>query len=140
MRDFKYIWLIALVGAVLIVAAPVLAFIRPDPADLTDPWVNVPQRLPATDHTDLIAGPYATGSEVTQTCLECHENAAEEMMQTVHWKWEGDPVLLPGREEMVTIGKKNSINNFCIRYGRNELLSLSPGWAYPQASWSCWWS
>lgn len=114
MKDFKYIWVIGLVGIILLVAAPVLAFIRPEPTASTDPWDNVPQRVPATDHTDLIEGPFASGSDVTRACLECHEEAGQEMLQTVHWNWEGDPVLLPGRDEPVTIGKKNSINNFCI--------------------------
>ena len=47
-------------------------------------------------------------------CLECHETAAKEIMQTTHWTLESEPVLLPGRDEPVTIGKKNQINNFCI--------------------------
>jgi octaheme c-type cytochrome (tetrathionate reductase family) len=59
-------------------------------------------------------GPYETGPDVTRACLECHETAAHEVAQTVHWTWESEPVLLEGRDEPVTIGKKNSINNFCI--------------------------
>ncbi len=59
-------------------------------------------------------GPYEFGQEVTQACLECHEDAAFQVMQTAHWTWESDPVELPGRSEPVTIGKKNQINNFCI--------------------------
>jgi octaheme c-type cytochrome (tetrathionate reductase family) len=59
-------------------------------------------------------GPYETGSDVTRACLECHEDSAHEVTQTVHWTWESEPVLLEGRDEPVTIGKKNSINNFCI--------------------------
>ena len=50
----------------------------------------------------------------TAACLECHETAATEMMQTTHWTWESEPVQLPGRDELVTVGKKNQLNNFCI--------------------------
>lgn len=35
-------------------------------------------------------------------------------MQTAHWTWESKPYQLEGRDELVTIGKKNSLNNFCI--------------------------
>ncbi len=51
---------------------------------------------------------------MTKACLDCHEDAAHQVTQTVHWTWESPPVLLEGRDEPVTIGKKNSINNFCI--------------------------
>jgi hypothetical protein len=62
----------------------------------------------------LLPGPYETGSDVTRACLECHEDSAHQVSQTVHWTWKSEPVLLEGRDELVTIGKKNSINNFCI--------------------------
>jgi octaheme c-type cytochrome (tetrathionate reductase family) len=62
----------------------------------------------------LLPGPYENGSEVTAACLACHEEAGQEMLTSVHFTWESEPILLPGRDEPVTIGKKNQINNFCI--------------------------
>lgn len=114
MKDFKYIWVIGLIVTLLIVVVPILLFVSGEAEATEDPWVNLPQRVPHVDHTDLLTSPYETGSDVTRACLECHEDAAHEVAQTVHWTWESEPVLLEGRDEPVTIGKKNSINNFCI--------------------------
>lgn len=114
MKNFKYIWVVGIIITLLIIIVPIFLFASADTKAADQPWDAVPVRPPHTDHTDLLPGPYATGPEVTTACLECHEDAAHEMIQTVHWKWESEPVLLPGRDEPVTIGKKNQINNFCI--------------------------
>lgn len=115
MKDFKYIWIIGLVVTVLLVVVPIVSFASRDgePQE-SDAWSHVPERVPATDHSSLISGPFETGEEVTRACLECHEEAGQEMLESVHFEWESEPVLLPGRDEPVTIGKKNQINNFCI--------------------------
>lgn len=114
MKDFKYIWVVGLLVTILIVVAPIALMISRDSEPKVDPWDSLPARSPHVDHTDLMTGPYETGSDVTRACLECHEGSAHEVMQTVHWTWESEPVMLEGRDEQVTIGKKNSINNFCI--------------------------
>lgn len=62
------------------------------------------------DHKD-ITGPFATPMDVTNTCLECHDTAAQEVMQTSHWTWATEQVI-EGRTVMR--GKKTAINNFCI--------------------------
>jgi octaheme c-type cytochrome (tetrathionate reductase family) len=79
-----------------------------------NPQENLPQRLPHTDHTNLIKGPLEDGPAVTRECLRCHPDAAQQIIHTAHFKWEGEPTLLPGRTETVRVGKKNLINNFCI--------------------------
>ena len=114
MRNSKYIWVAGIVLTAFIILAPIVLFASKEEEKRDDPWAAVPERLPPTDHTDLLPGPYETGPEVTQACLECHEDAAHEVAQTVHFTWESEPVMLPGRDEPVTIGKKNQINNFCI--------------------------
>lgn len=115
MRNFKYVWVVGLLITLVIIIVPIVLFIEKEPqTQADDPWAGVPVRPPSTDHSELMDGPFETGSDVTRRCLECHENAAHEMTQTVHWTWESDPVMLPGRDEPVTIGKKNQINNFCI--------------------------
>ena len=43
--------------------------------------------LAAPDHSQFIQGPFASGPEVTKTCLQCHETHAREFMKTVHWTW-----------------------------------------------------
>ncbi len=46
-------------------------------------------------------------------------------MHTTHWTWESEPVTVPWRDEPVTIGKKNQINNFCIGTQGNERTCMS---------------
>ena len=114
MKDFKYTWIIGLIVTILIIALPIALFVSRERDTTGDPWANLPQRVPHVDHSSLMEGSYETGSDVTRACLECHEDASHQIMDTVHWTWESEPVLLPGRDEPVTIGKKNQINNFCI--------------------------
>lgn len=80
---------------------------------------SIPNRI-VTDHTNMIQGPFKDGSAVTKKCLECHPEAGEEMMTSVHWEWLGKPVKVPGKEKPVRIGKKNLINNYCISTTNNE--------------------
>lgn len=98
----------------LAIFIPLLLFLpRPErPHD--DPWAHVPERPPHTDHTALMKGPFASGSEVTEACLSCHEEAGQEVAGSVHFRWESHPVQVEGRAEAVSLGKKNAINNFCI--------------------------
>ncbi len=114
MKDFKYIWVIGLIVTLSLVIIPIALFASGEPETEQDPWAGVPVRAPHTDHTDLLSGTFETGPEVTAACLACHEDAAHQVAETVHYTWESEPVMLPGRDEPVTIGKKNQINNFCI--------------------------
>lgn len=114
MNGFKYTWLIGLLVTGLLLFAPVILFVSGEAPPNENPWAVIKPTPAHTDHAPLMPGPYESGSEVTLACLECHEAAAAQVMDTVHWTWESKPVLLPGRDEPVTIGKKNQINNFCI--------------------------
>ncbi len=76
----------------------------------------------AGDHSEYIQGPFENPQQVTEACLACHEDAATEVMASAHWTWLSDqPVLVPGHEQALMLGKKNLFNNFCI--------SLSSNWA-----------
>ncbi len=66
------------------------------------------------DHGPFFAEPFADGPAVTRACLRCHEGAAQDVMQTVHWTWAGQQARLPGAEAAVAVGKRNLINNFCL--------------------------
>lgn len=114
LRNNKYIWIIGLAVTLVILIVPLVLFLPRAQAALDDPSANLPVRRPHTDHTYLMAGPYESGQQVTLACLECHPDAAHEVMQTTHWTWESKPYLIPGHDEPLTIGKKNSLNNFCI--------------------------
>ena len=77
-----------------------------------------------------ISGPFAHPSEVTKTCLECHENAAKDMMKSTHWTWAAEQKI---NGKTVNRGKKNIINNFCIavdsdNWPRCTSCHISYGW------------
>lgn len=113
MQSFRYIWLAGIIVTMLIVVIPIALFVAAE----AEPPIVSRQPVAAgapTDHSALMPGPYATGSEVTRACLTCHEDAATELMQTSHWRWLSDPQTAPDQTEPVEIGKANLINNFCI--------------------------
>ncbi|HSH03056.1 MAG TPA: tetrathionate reductase family octaheme c-type cytochrome [Anaerolineae bacterium] len=114
MKDFKLIWLFGLLATALTIITPITLFITTDNIDRSSPWQYVQPTPVHTSHAALITGPFATGSAVTQDCLSCHPDAAHQVANTVHFTWESEPLLLPDRDDPVTIGKKNQINNFCI--------------------------
>ncbi len=114
MEQKTRVWMFGLLATVTVIAAPIVLLLPNEPLSSDDPWANVPETRIPTDHSNLLEGPYETGQEVTAACLVCHEEAAHEVGQTVHWNWVGDPVEIEGFEEPIAIGKKNLINNFCI--------------------------
>jgi octaheme c-type cytochrome (tetrathionate reductase family) len=113
MRNYKYVWILGIIGTSLIILAP-LVLLLPPQVQPDDPWDTVPQRLAHTDHSSLIQGTLETGSDVTRLCLSCHEDAASQVMQTTHWTWQAPPVEVEGRDQLVSTGKANVLNNFCI--------------------------
>ncbi|MBE2270790.1 MAG: tetrathionate reductase family octaheme c-type cytochrome [Anaerolinea sp.] len=72
----------------------------------------MPVRATHTDHTELLPGPYATGSDVTRACLSCHEESGEQMLHSSHWTWLSEPQAVG--DDYLSIGKANLLNNFCI--------------------------
>jgi octaheme c-type cytochrome (tetrathionate reductase family) len=74
-------------------------------------------RKPPEDHAD-ISGPFKSPMAVTKKCLECHEDAAKEIMGSSHWTWTRKQRLSP-RGRIVARGKRNIINNFCISVSGN---------------------
>ena len=118
------IWLTGLAVTLAVIIVPLAAMV-PRPAAGDNPRAHLPTRVPETDHSHLMKGPYASGRDVTRACLECHEDAATQLMGTSHWTWESKPVLAAWRGETVTVGKKNQINNFCISAQGNETKCMS---------------
>lgn len=114
MKHVRLSWLIGLTVTILLIGVPLALFVPWGEQGLEDPWQHLPIREPHTDHSAIMAGPFEDASSVTQRCLECHEDAAYDVMQTSHWTWESRPYDLERRDEPVTIGKRNSLNNFCI--------------------------
>jgi len=64
---------------------------------------------------------FSKPEDLTAACLKCHNNAGTDIMKTNHWLWTRKTDKMPGREgQMLEVGKKNIINNFCIAVASNE--------------------
>jgi hypothetical protein len=63
----------------------------------------------AADHSGFFEGPLNSGPDVTKACLDCHEDAATEVMATSHWTWSVEQSI-DGKK--VNRGKVNALNNF----------------------------
>jgi octaheme c-type cytochrome (tetrathionate reductase family) len=89
--------------------------------------------LSAIDHAELIQGTLSNGPEVTKKCLECHEQAAMDVMRTTHWTWSADQKI---NGKTANRGKKNAINNFCVSIASNEprCTSCHIGYGWKDAS------
>jgi octaheme c-type cytochrome (tetrathionate reductase family) len=112
-------WILGLLVIVLLILIPY--FYQHPMMNLSqDAAVYIPVKGTHVDHRDIVKGDFKTGQDVTRACLACHKDAAAEMMKTTHWTWESKAVKVPWREEPVTIGKINQINNFCIGTQGNE--------------------
>jgi octaheme c-type cytochrome (tetrathionate reductase family) len=114
MKPLRYVWVIGLGVTMLTIAIPILLFSTPQQAQARSPWDSIPVRPAKVSHAALIKGEFKTGQEVTQTCLNCHPNAAAQVVQTTHWTWKSEPVYDETRGKEVAIGKSNILNNFCI--------------------------
>lgn len=82
-----------------------------------------------TDHSKhaVLQKPFMSGQEVTEACLSCHSEAAEQFHQTIHWTWRAT-----GEDQTVSYGKAgDSVNNFCISANDMEdkaCLKCHTGW------------
>ena len=131
----KSYWIVGLIGIVVLITAPIVFFWPRGTTPSRDPWSYLPPHLTHTDHKDIIQGPFDSPQAVTQNCLECHPDSASEVMHTTHWTWESQPISVPWRaDEVVTIGKKNQINNFCIGIQGNWKKPLRLGQRAPKGT------
>ncbi|MCB1162554.1 cytochrome C, partial [bacterium] len=78
-----------------------------------DPMARLQAHRAHLDHSAYFDEPFASGRDVTRACLECHEDAAREVMPTAHFQWTGDRIT-DATGQAILIGKKNLLNNFCI--------------------------
>jgi len=76
--------------------------------------------LLAEDHSEYLEGPFSDVHEVTETCLACHEDAAESFLHSIHWTWGSDPAVVNRDDPAFRTGKRNVLNNFCIGLAGNE--------------------
>jgi len=100
--------------------------------DAATAWQKMPAHPLHTDHSTFFQKPFADGPSVTRACLQCHPQASREVMQTAHWNWQGEEVMVSGHDDPVRIGKRNVINNFCIGIQSNwpacTMCHIGYGW------------
>jgi len=84
------------------------------------------------DH-EYLEGPFETGPDVTAACLDCHDEAAHDFMQTSHWRWSSLQNMRAEGE--VWYGKKNALNNYCIALPGNwpRCTSCHAGYGWENA-------
>ena len=78
---------------------------------------QVPERWITADHSKhaILQGNFTEPEEVTAACLSCHNEAAAQIHQTIHWTWKCpyDPNGEMGKNGL-------TVNNFCIAVPSNE--------------------
>lgn len=96
--------------------------------------LNISAHAAAPSHADRVTGSFTSAQDVTKACLVCHEKQAKDFMKTVHWTWEMTQDI-PGKGK-APIGKKVSINNFCISITSNwpRCTSCHAGYGWKDAS------
>lgn len=114
MGNSKFVAILGVIMTIGIIVGTLLLLSVPNTDVTADPWLNVPVRGATTNHSSLINAPLETGPDVTKQCLTCHENESHEVMETTHWTWQAPPVEVAWRDEPVSVGKANTLNNFCI--------------------------
>ncbi|WP_198586142.1 tetrathionate reductase family octaheme c-type cytochrome [Roseovarius salinarum] len=69
------------------------------------------------DHSkfEALQKDFASGPEVTEACLSCHTEADDQVMHSIHFKWEYEHP-----ETGQLLGKRNVINAFCGSVAGNE--------------------
>ena len=107
-------WLFAATLLFPLLAGPLSCASDLEASEKSGAWDKLPRHPTHTDHSTFFQEPFPDGPAVTRACLECHPESAPEVMETTHWNWQGQPVMVPGHDEPMRIGKRNVINNFCI--------------------------
>ncbi len=125
MKKAKPFWMIGLFGMLAIILVPIIYFWPRAAEAKDDPRAYLPEHPVHTSHADIVQGPLDTPQDVTRACLECHPQSAEQVMHTTHWTWESQPFDVPWRDEAVTIGKANQLNNFCISAQGNQIRCMT---------------
>ncbi|MFZ7127291.1 MAG: tetrathionate reductase family octaheme c-type cytochrome [Desulfobacterales bacterium] len=70
---------------------------------------------------------FTSGKEITEACLSCHSEAADQFRKTIHWSWQAST----GPEDAKFGKAAHSLNNFCISANRMQdagCMSCHPGW------------
>jgi len=109
-------WTLILVVFTVMATPPSLAAATSDAENLAPGRIMAQQAVKkkemwiTSDHAqhDILKKEFTAGPEVTQACLSCHNQAALQFHETIHWTWM-DPIT----EKSAKLGKGGlSVNNF----------------------------
>lgn len=75
---------------------------------------------PGTDHSLFpeLQVKFARPQDITNTCIKCHNERHKEVMQTTHWRWLVEEYM--DGKGIVSLGKRNGLNNHCISISGSE--------------------
>ena len=81
-----------------------------------------------------IKGPFEGPREVTQKCLQCHQDAAKDIMKTEHWNWLQKQRI---NNKEIMYGKKVAMTNFAITVDGNwpQCTSCHIGYGWESAGY-----
>ena len=134
------LFIVVLTLATSIIFTGQLDWSRSDDSAKDQPQRHLRVSLSHTDHHGFYKQALKDGPSVTRACLECHPNAAQEVMHTRHFTWLGDTTPIPGNGPNHTlpqrIGKRNLVNNFCLSVESNwpRCTNCHAGYGWVDAS------
>ena len=72
------------------------------------------KEVKSADHSKfkVLQQKFDSPNDITKACLSCHNNSGLEVMHTSHWNWSRDEYI--EGKGIVSFGKKNGMNSFCI--------------------------
>lgn len=117
----KIIILLAFIGLVISIFLGYLTTKVYEPSILDNLKEKYSEKeVKSVDHSKfpILQKKFNSPEEVTEACIACHNKRAGEIMKSNHWTWEREEYI-EGRG-IVSIGKKNAMNNFCIGTQGNE--------------------
>ncbi len=117
----KIIGSIGVIILVIIIAIGTLTTIKVEESSLDRLKDKFSEKhIPSVDHTKFpqLQKKFTSPQQITAECISCHNKSGEEIMHSNHWNWEREEYI-KGRG-IVSIGKKNAMNNFCIGTQGNE--------------------
>ncbi len=108
----------AALTALAFMSSPVMA--EEQAAQITAPTANKSPTKPShatADHTkfESLKKAFNSGPEVTEACIACHTEADDQVMHSIHFKWD-----YTHPETGQKLGKSNVINSFCGSVAGNE--------------------
>ncbi len=127
-KSLRHLFVVSLLTALLVAAPAGFAATSGTLAGAGDDdrSVNIDS---TADHSqfEALQGPFESGMEVTEACLSCHTEAAQQVHESIHWTWE---YTQPETEQK--LGKRHALNNFCLgiagSYERCASCHVGYGW------------